>query len=76
MIAVSAAKETQVQKDIWTFFPQLNWENRPEEKEKKEEKQAGAWTIIAQIESICRARAQCSWMDFYSVVSCLYDAFT
>lgn len=76
MIAVSAAKETQVQKDIWTFFPQLNWENRPEEREKEEEKQACAWTIIAQIESSCQARGQCSWMDFDSVVNCPYDAFT
>lgn len=53
MIAVSAAKETQVQKDIWIVFPPLNWENRPKEKQKKEEKQADAWTLIAQIESSC-----------------------
>jgi len=76
MRAQFAAKETQVQKDMWTFSPRLKWENRSEEREKEEEKQADTWTLIAQIESSCQAKAQCSWMGFDSVVGWLYDAFT
>lgn len=36
MIAVSAVKETEVQKDTWMCFPPLHWESKPKEKWKKE----------------------------------------
>lgn len=57
----------------WTFSLQLNWENRPEEKEKEEKSRQMHGSLK---DSSCRAGARCGWMDFGSVFTCPSDAFT